>query len=95
MTGVIRINGVSISVPTYIVKQCQSSEESDFETKVFLDQVREATKKVNLEDMSGAELYEKLSADQLADIFEALVNSIDTEMLGKLASELEKLVSKL
>lgn len=95
MTGVIRINGVSISVPTYIVKQCQSSEESDFETKVFLDQVREATKKVNLEDMSGAELYEKLSADQLADLFEALVNSIDTNMLEKLASELENLVSKL
>lgn len=95
MTGIIRINGISISVPSYIVKQCQSSEESDFETKVFLDQVREATKKVNLEDLSGADLYKELSAEQLADIFEALVSSIDQEMLEKVTAELEKLVSKL
>lgn len=47
MTGVIRINGQSISVPTYIVEACKDPE-NDLQTKVFLDQVREATKKPDM-----------------------------------------------
>lgn len=53
MTGTIRINGQSISVPTYIVKATedngtQENRDRNFETKVFLDQVREATKKPDM-----------------------------------------------
>lgn len=90
MTGVIRINQVSISVPTYIVKQCAVNEDDDFMTKEFLNQVRAATKKPSFSDLSGAEILNNLTPRQREEIFAVCLQGMPTEE----AVELTKLLAK-
>lgn len=90
MTGVIRINQVSISVPIYIVKQCAANEDDDFMTKEFLNQVRAATKKPSFSDLSGAEILSSLTQKQKEEICAICLQSMPPEGAVELTNLLAK-----
>lgn len=90
MTGIIRVNQVSISVPTYIVKQCAASEDDDFQTKEFLNQVRAATKKPSFSDLSGAEILDNLTPKQKEEIMQECLNRIPPEEVIELTKMFDR-----